>query len=102
MNLNDEEKLEILKKKLEKNRKKAKKEKEKKKEKWYQPKINTNIYVSGLPEDITEDEMKDFFIKAGVIRIDPATLKPKIKIYKGENGKCKGDGLVSYKMYESV
>jgi hypothetical protein len=41
--------------KREKNRKKARRQAEKKKEKWYNAKINTFIYVSGLPLDITED-----------------------------------------------
>lgn len=61
--------------KREKNRKKTKKQAEKKKEKWYNAKINTFIYVSGLPLDITEDELKHFAIKAGVLRIDLNTGK---------------------------
>lgn len=82
--------------------KKAKRQKQKKKELWYQPKINTNIYVQGLPPDITFEEMKEYFSKAGLIRINPETLQPAIKIYRNEDGTCKGDGLVSYKMAESV
>ncbi|CAK72965.1 unnamed protein product (macronuclear) [Paramecium tetraurelia] len=100
--LNDEQRMEILKKKIEKNRKKSQKEKEKKKNQWYTPKINTNVYVEGLPQDITMEEMKVFFSKAGIIRINPETLQPTIKIYRDQNGNCKGDGLISYKMVESV
>ncbi|CAD8087544.1 unnamed protein product [Paramecium sonneborni] len=100
--LNDEQRMEILKKKIEKNRKKSQKEKEKKKNQWYTPKINTNVYVEGLPQDITLEEMKTFFSKAGIIRINPETLQPTIKIYRDQNGNCKGDGLISYKMVESV
>ncbi|CAD8080867.1 unnamed protein product [Paramecium sonneborni] len=100
--LNDEQRMEILKKKIEKNRKKSQKEKEKKKNQWYTPKINTNVYVEGLPKDITIEEMKIFFSKAGIIRINPETLQPTIKIYRDQNGNCKGDGLISYKMVESV
>ncbi|CAD8172982.1 unnamed protein product [Paramecium octaurelia] len=100
--LNDEQRMEILKKKIEKNRKKSQKEKEKKKNQWYTPKINTNVYVEGLPQDITVEEMKVFFSKAGIIRINPENLQPTIKIYRDQNGNCKGDGLISYKMVESV
>ena len=46
--------------------------------------------------------MRDYFSKAGLIRINPETLQPAIKIYRNEDGTCKGDGLVSYKMPESV
>ncbi len=38
-----------------KKEKKYLKQKEKKKKKWYTPKINSNIYVSRLPNDITTD-----------------------------------------------
>lgn len=68
--------------KKERNRKKTKRQAEKRKEKWYQAKINTFIYISGLPQDITEEELKDFAVKAGVLRIDLNTGKEKIKIYK--------------------
>ncbi len=50
-----------IKKKIEKNRKKTKKDNLKKKSRWYTPRINTNIYVSGLPKDITEEEMLETF-----------------------------------------
>lgn len=55
-----------------------------------------------MPPDITAEEMKNAFSKAGIIRINPETLQPIIKIYLNDKGECKGDGLVSYKMYESV
>lgn len=54
------------------------------------------IYVQGLPEDITVDDMFNFFHKAGIIKEDVQTGEKKIKIYKDEEGKCKGDGLVGY------
>jgi HIV Tat-specific factor 1 len=59
----------------EKNKKKARRQAEKKKEKWYNAKINTFIYISGLPFDITDEELKDFVSKAGVLRIDLNTGK---------------------------
>lgn len=83
----DEEKKDLLRKKLERNRKKAEKDRQKKRKLWYTPRINTNIYIKGLPEDITEEEMAEFFGKAGIIRINQQTLKPTIKIYRSEDGK---------------
>ena len=62
--------------------KKYLKQKEKKKKKWYTPKINSNIYVSRLPNDITTDELIKTFSKCGFIRNDIQTGLPKVKIYK--------------------
>ena len=45
-------------KKKEHNRKKTEKQKIKKKEKWYKPKIDSNIYISNLPEDINVKKIK--------------------------------------------
>lgn len=57
-------------KKIQKNKKKTKKAAEKKKQKWYQAKINTYIYVKGLPLDITSERIDEFFSRAGLIRRD--------------------------------
>eukprot|EP01127_Copromyxa_protea_P014575 TRINITY_DN4097_c0_g1_i1.p1 TRINITY_DN4097_c0_g1~~TRINITY_DN4097_c0_g1_i1.p1 ORF type:complete len:377 (-),score=118.48 TRINITY_DN4097_c0_g1_i1:121-1197(-) len=73
----------------EENKKKRKRAKKKK--------PNTSVYVKGLPKDVTMEEMMDFFKLAGVFARDPANdMKPKIKIYRDENGEVKGDGLVTY------
>ena len=48
---------------------------ENKKRKWYQTKVNNYIYIQGLPNDITEQELKDYFIRCGVLRLDPFTGK---------------------------
>ncbi len=87
---------------LEKNKKKLDKLKDKKKEKWYAPKVNANIYVSCLPKDITEFELTEYFSRCGFIRKDPKTNQNKIKLYKDEKGKNKGDALVSFLREESV
>lgn len=55
--------------------KKKNRQKNKKKTTWYSAKINSNVYVSGLPSDITFEEMQVFFKKAGIIRINPLTGK---------------------------
>ena len=44
--------------------------------------MNTFVYVSGLPLDIDEDELKAFFNKCGAIMIDPNTGQAKIKVYR--------------------
>eukprot|EP01052_Picozoa_sp_SAG31_P009940 SAG31_NODE_533_length_14371_cov_6.455367_2_plen_312_part_00 len=46
------------------------------------------MYVSGLPRDITENELADTFGKVGALR--------KVKIYRLPSGEAKGDALVTY------
>lgn len=58
--------------------------------------MNTFIYITGLPLDITDEEVKTFCSKAGILRIDMNTGSEKIKIYKDENGLPKGDAAVSF------
>lgn len=63
---------------------------------------NTRIYIAGLPLDVKEDELKDLFGGIGQV----ARLKQKrgykdqwpwnIKIYTDEQGKNKGDAVLSY------
>lgn len=54
------------------------------------------MYVSNLPEDITEDEFIEVMSKCGMIFRDPATNKFKVKLYAERNGQLKGDGLCQY------
>ncbi|ESO11520.1 hypothetical protein HELRODRAFT_108808 [Helobdella robusta] len=63
---------------------------------------NTNVYVSGLPPEITEEEFKELMNKAGLIAFDPVLRKPKLRLYKGEDGNYKGDGRCCYMKPESV
>lgn len=64
---------------------------------------NPNVYVSGLPPDVTLAEMEVVFKRAGVLKIDPETGGSKIRIYMTDDGKsCKGDALVTYANAASV
>lgn len=71
---------------------------------WFEesPEQCTKVYVSNLPEDITEEEFVEVMSKCGMIFRDPKTKKMKIKLYSEPNGQLKGDGLVSYIRVESV
>jgi len=72
------------------------------KEGWFQLKNNTNVYVQGLPTDAVMDEIIEFFEKCGVIKREPDTGLPKIKLYTDENGQLKGDARICYFRLESV
>ncbi|XP_034297521.1 HIV Tat-specific factor 1 [Pantherophis guttatus] len=63
---------------------------------------NTNVYVTGLPPDITKDEFVDVMSKCGIVMRDLQTEEPKIKLYKDKEGNLKGDGLCCYLKRESV
>ncbi|XP_076754489.1 RRM1_TatSF1_like and RRM2_TatSF1_like domain-containing protein barc [Xylocopa sonorina] len=62
---------------------------------------NTAIYVSGLPLDITMEELIALFNKCGLIARDEKG-KDKIKLYRDSNGQPKGDALCIYIKVESV
>ncbi|XP_030601906.1 17S U2 SnRNP complex component HTATSF1 [Archocentrus centrarchus] len=63
---------------------------------------NTNIYVSGLPPDITSEEFVELMSKCGIVMRDPITEEYKVKLYKDKEGNLKGDGLCCYLKKESV
>jgi HIV Tat-specific factor 1 len=75
-----------------------------KREGWFQidEDKNTNVYVSGLPLDTTDEEFEDMMSKYGIIMKDPLTSKLKLKLYRDEGGEVKGDGRCCYLMPESV
>lgn len=59
---------------------------------------NTNVYVSGLPMDITDEDFEEMMSKYGIIMKDVLTHKLKIKLYRGEDNEVKGDGRCCYLM----
>ncbi|XP_041657371.1 HIV Tat-specific factor 1 isoform X1 [Cheilinus undulatus] len=63
---------------------------------------NTNVYVSGLPPDISTEEFVEMMSKCGIVMRDPITEEYKVKLYKDKDGNLKGDGLCCYLKKESV
>jgi RNA recognition motif-containing protein len=59
---------------------------------------NTNVYVSGLPLDTTDEEFENLMTKYGIIAKDLDTGKFKVKLYRDENNEPKGDGRCTYLM----
>lgn len=56
---------------------------------------NTAIYISGLPLDITLDELVELVGKCGLTARDDKN-KDKIKLYRDAEGNPKGDALCTY------
>lgn len=62
---------------------------------------HTNLYVSGLPEDVTVPELMEHFKIAGIIKLDH-NEQPLIKLYLNDEGKPKGDARITFLKEESI
>ncbi|RKP18113.1 hypothetical protein ROZALSC1DRAFT_23548, partial [Rozella allomycis CSF55] len=87
------------------------KSKKKSSKKRVKENVNTSVYVSQLPEDVTVKDLERYFGKCGLFLEDFATGtlfskyilgQPRIKIYHDEHGNPKGDALITYFKPESV
>jgi HIV Tat-specific factor 1 len=87
---------------LEEAGQRVKRAKEQQKQGWFQLKKNTSIYIEGLPDDVTVEEVGQVFSKCGIIKEDEYR-QPRIKLYiDQETGVFKGDGLVTYLKEPSI
>lgn len=62
----------------------------------------TSVYVTGLPMDVTESEVATYFSKCGIILPDGVTGRARVKLYEHDDGKLKGDALITYALAPSV
>ncbi|KAL6754133.1 hypothetical protein V8C86DRAFT_2709850 [Haematococcus lacustris] len=55
------------------------------------------VYVAGLPQNVTESDIAEYFGSIGVLKVDKKTGKKKIWLYRDKDtGALKGDGTVTY------
>jgi HIV Tat-specific factor 1 len=81
----------------------ARKRKQEPEEGWFEieESKNHNIYVSGLPHDVTPEEFEQLMSKYGIVMEDDDG-EPKLKLYRDASGEVKGDGRCCYLKIESV
>lgn len=58
-------------------------------------KKNSAVYVTGLPDDIDADELRDFFSRYGIIAESLDGDSKRIKLYNDSEGNFKGEALIS-------
>ena len=59
------------------------------------------MFVSGLPLDVTKEEIAQVFKKCGIFLLDTEG-KPKIKLYHDQEGNFQGTALITFFKQESV
>ncbi len=63
---------------------------------------NKWIYVTGLPSDVTPEELEAHFKQVGILAVDPESQQPRVKLYRDASGAPKGDASIAYVRPESV
>lgn len=56
---------------------------------------STAIFISGLPEDVDTEEVREVFKKYGIIAESADNDEQRVKLYNDANGKFKGEALIS-------
>ncbi|XP_065653331.1 17S U2 SnRNP complex component HTATSF1-like [Hydra vulgaris] len=79
------------------------KKRKKEEQEWFDidQKTNNNVYVTGLPESLTEEDFVTLMSKCGIIMEDDTGTK-KVRLYKNTDGSFKGDARCCYLKHESV
>eukprot|EP00047_Mylnosiga_fluctuans_P005102 m.238456 g.238456 ORF g.238456 m.238456 type:complete len:381 (-) comp13303_c0_seq1:66-1208(-) len=98
---NDPHKHPEEKKKKDKDLSKPKEHKDEKKFFQLSDDKNPNVYVTGLPQDTTDEEFEELMSKYGIIAED-ADGEKKVKLYRTPEGELKGDARCCYLKVASV
>ena len=56
----------------------------------------TAVYVNGIPDDATKEELINHFSKLGCLQVEPLSGEPCVTLYTDENNVRKGDGVVVF------
>lgn len=72
-----------------------------KKAKSDNPRPIASVFITGLPDDVTVTELADVFGKYGVL-LEDEPGKPRVKLYYDDQGKFKGEALITYFKPDSV
>lgn len=59
------------------------------------PRQNTAVFVTGLPQDVDHEEVRDHFKKFGMIAESIDDNEQRVKLYNDKNGNFKGEALIS-------
>ncbi|EME49507.1 hypothetical protein DOTSEDRAFT_68316 [Dothistroma septosporum NZE10] len=66
------------------------------------PRQNTAVFVTGLPQDVDHEEVRDHFKKFGMISESIDDNEKRVKLYNDKGGNFKGEALIIYYRPESV
>jgi HIV Tat-specific factor 1 len=84
------------------SKKNSKKSRAESNEQQQRERKNTSIYVTNIPLDAEFDEIVEVFSKSGLIAESITDGQKRVKMYNDEEGKFKGDALITYFREESI